>query len=64
MRVEALETPALLIDLDAMESNLTRVSEFYRRGPSVSWTFAFTCSTGLSKTRSAIGTKGFEQSRL
>ena len=33
MRVEELETPALLIDLDAMESNLSRVSEFYRRGP-------------------------------
>jgi D-serine deaminase-like pyridoxal phosphate-dependent protein len=33
MRVEELETPALLIDLDAMEGNLTRVSEFYRRCP-------------------------------
>ena len=33
MRVEELETPALLIDLDAMESNLSRVSEFYRSGP-------------------------------
>jgi D-serine deaminase-like pyridoxal phosphate-dependent protein len=33
MRVEELETPALLIDLNAMESNLSRVSEFYRRGP-------------------------------
>ena len=29
MRVEELETPALLIDLDAMEDNLTRVSDFY-----------------------------------
>jgi D-serine deaminase-like pyridoxal phosphate-dependent protein len=33
MRVEDLETPALLIDLDAMESNLSKVSEFYRLGP-------------------------------
>ena len=30
MKVEELETPALLIDLDAMESNLSRVSEFFR----------------------------------
>jgi D-serine deaminase-like pyridoxal phosphate-dependent protein len=32
MRVADLETPALLIDLDAMESNLSRVSDFYRLG--------------------------------
>lgn len=33
MRAEELETPALLIDLDAMESNLAQVSEVYRHGP-------------------------------
>jgi D-serine deaminase-like pyridoxal phosphate-dependent protein len=31
VRVEELETPALLIDLDAMESNLVTVSDFYRQ---------------------------------
>ncbi len=30
MRVEELETPALLIDLDAMETNLAKVSDYYR----------------------------------
>lgn len=33
MRVEELETPALLVDLDAMEHNLNRVSDFYRHRP-------------------------------
>ena len=32
MRIEDLETPALVIDLDAMESNLAAVSAFYRQG--------------------------------
>jgi D-serine deaminase-like pyridoxal phosphate-dependent protein len=31
MRIEKLETPALLIDLDAMESNLATISNFYRQ---------------------------------
>jgi len=33
MRVEELETPALLVDLDVMEHNLNRVSDFYRHRP-------------------------------
>jgi D-serine deaminase-like pyridoxal phosphate-dependent protein len=30
MMIDGLETPALLVDLDAMESNLATISEFYR----------------------------------
>src|ERR1700694_3482867 len=30
MRVAELDTPALLVDLDAMESNLNRMSRYYR----------------------------------
>jgi D-serine deaminase-like pyridoxal phosphate-dependent protein len=31
MRIDELETPALLLDLDAMESNLATVSDFFRQ---------------------------------
>jgi D-serine deaminase-like pyridoxal phosphate-dependent protein len=33
MRVHAIETPALLVDLDAMESNLHRMAGFFRDQP-------------------------------
>src|SRR5580704_5517415 len=33
MRVHEIRTPALLLDLDAMESNLNRMAEFFRNKP-------------------------------
>ncbi len=33
MRVDEIDTPALLVDLDAMESNLNRMAEFFRDKP-------------------------------
>lgn len=33
MRLEDIDTPALLVDLDAMESNLRRMAEFFRSRP-------------------------------
>ena len=33
MTIDQVETPALLIDLDAMESNLSTMSEFFSKLP-------------------------------
>lgn len=33
MRIEEIDTPALLVDLDSMESNLRRMADFFRRRP-------------------------------
>jgi len=65
MRVEALETPALLIDLDAMESNLTRVSEFYRRGPLKARPhFKNHCVVALAERQVADGAIGITVARV
>ena len=65
MRVEELETPALLIDLDAMDSNLSRVSECYRLGPVKARPhFKNHCVAALAKRQMACGAIGITVARV
>ena len=65
MRIEGLETPALLIDLDAMESNLSRVSEFYRLGPVKARPhFKNHCVLALAERQMAGGAIGITVARV
>jgi len=65
MRVDELETPALLIDLDVMESNLARVSEFYRgRALKARPHFKNHCVVALAKRQVAAGAIGITVARV
>ena len=65
MRVEELETPALLIDLDAMESNLTRVYGVLRRGPLKARPhFKNHCVVALAERQVADGAIGVTVARV
>lgn len=65
MRREELETPALLIDLDAMESNLSTVSNFYGSGPLKARPhFKNHCVVALAQRQIAGGAIGITVARV